>query len=298
MAKEVESDQAIIVPEGEQGSRSASGRKPTGKSRATEFRQKLIAWQQTPESMRPSFRALARELRTSHALLQHYLNNLEKWQAEEDWRRAREIRARAKAEGRPMTPWEEQQSRALDRRAMCLFIESAFEDSVKRYEREIERCIKDGKMPTPGYPRLLRMIASTRGGPAAQRATQRAQGVLQKYFSPEGQKAMREHLRKAPRLDRAVRKVPEARYHEIRLQKLVERFEQTGGVLLLDEGQVSYFVPEQSAVSRALVTELVNYRQELKQILELNTRKIDFVRVKSEICQRFPSVSLSLLEPH
>jgi hypothetical protein len=274
------------------------GRKHKEESRAAELRQRLIVWQETPESMRPPLRALARELRTSHALLQHYLINLGKWQAEEDWRCVREIRARAKAEGRQMTPWEEQQSRALDRRAMCLFIESVFEDSVKRYEREIERCIKDGKMPTPGYPKLLRMIASTRGGPAAQRATQRAQEVLQKYFSPEGQKAMREQVRKASRLDRAVPKVPEARYHEIRLQKLVERFEEIGGVLLLDEGQVRYFVPEQSAVSRALVTELVNYRKELKHILELNIAKVDFVRVKSEICQRFPSVSLSPLEPH
>ena len=140
------------------------GRKRKVDSRATELRQRLIVWQQTPESMRPALRALARELRTSHALLQHYLINLGKWQAEEDWRCVKEIRARANADGRPLTPWEEQQTRALDRRAVCLFIESSFENSVKRYEREIERCIKDGKMPTRGYPRLLRTIASVRGG--------------------------------------------------------------------------------------------------------------------------------------
>src|SRR5690348_15587791 len=96
------------------------GRKRKEESRSAEFRQRLIVWQQTPESMRPPLRALARELCTSHALLQHYLSNLAKWQAEEDWRLAKEISARADAECRPMTPWEAQQSRALDRRAVCL----------------------------------------------------------------------------------------------------------------------------------------------------------------------------------
>ena len=71
------------------------GRKRKQESRAAELRQRLIVWQQTPEPMRPPLRALARELRTSHALLQHYLINLGKWQAEEDWRCAKEIRARA-----------------------------------------------------------------------------------------------------------------------------------------------------------------------------------------------------------
>jgi len=240
------------------------GRKRKLDSRATEFRQRLVVWQQTPESMRPPLRALARELRTSHALLQHYLFNLGKWQAEEDWRCVKEIRAQASADGRPLTPWEERQTRALDRRAVCLFIESSFENSVKRYQREIERCIKDGKMPTPGYPKLLRMIASIRGGPAAQRATQRAQAVLQKYFSPEGAKAMREQVRKARRLDRAVPKVPQARYHQIRLQKLVERFEEMGGVLLLDDGQVRYFVPRETAASRLLLSELAHYHESLR----------------------------------
>lgn len=275
-----------------------SGRKPKNESRAAELRQTLIAWQQTPESIRPPLRALARELHSSHALLQHYLKNLEKWQAKEAWRRAGEIRARAKAEGRPMTPWEEQQSRALDRRGICLFIESAFEDSVKRYEGEIERCIKNGRMPGRGYPKLLRGIAAIRGGPAAERVAQQAQALLQKYFSPEGQKALREQLRKAPRPKRAVRKVPEAQYHEIRLQKLVERFEETGGVLLLDEGQVRYFVPRETAVSRVLQSELAHYHERLRQRLMELVGKVDFEKIKAEICQRFPSVSLSPLEPH
>jgi len=274
------------------------GRKHKEDSRATELRQRLIVWQQTPESIRQPLRVLARELRTSHALLQHYLSNLGKWQAEEDWRRAKQVRAQASAEGRPMTPWEEQQSSILDRRGMRLFIESSFENSVRRYEREIERCIKDGKMPTPGYPKLLRKITSIRGGPAAQRAAQRAQALLQKYFSPEGQKAIREQLRNTPRPKRVVHKVPEALYHEIRQQKLVERFEEIGGVLLLDEGQVRYFIPEETAVSRILVAELANCHDRLRQRLTELIGKVDFEKIKAEICQRFPSVSLSPLEAH
>jgi hypothetical protein len=274
--------------------REIRGRKPKRESRALEFRQRLIVWMQSPEASRPSLRELARELRTSHTLLQHHLNNLEKWRAKEDWRRANEIRTRASADGRPMSPWEELQSRALDRRALCRSIESALEDSVKRYEHEIERCINDGKMPAPGYPKLLRTIESIGGGLAAQRA----QVLLKRYFSPEGQKTTREQLRKAVRPDRAVRKVQEDRYRQIRLQKIVERFEEIGGVLLLEEGQIRYFVPEESAVSRALVSELVNYCEELKRVLELNPGKVDFGKVKALICQRFPAVSLSPLNSH
>lgn len=225
-------------------------------------------------------------------MLAHCLKGLGKWQAEGDWRRVREICARADAEARPITPCEEQQSHALDRRAVCLFIESSFEDSVKHYEREIERSIKDGKMPTRGYPKLLRMIASIRGGEAAQHA----QVLLQKYFSPEGQRAIQEQVRKVPRPNKSLPKVPKARYHEIRLQKLVERFEEIGGVLLLDEGQVRYFVPEQTAVSRILVAEIANYHDRLRQRFSELIGKVDFEKIKAEICQRFPTVSLNPLE--
>lgn len=274
------------------------GRKRKVDSRATEFRQKLVEWQQTPESLRPPLRALARELHTSHALLQHFLNSLGKWQAREDWRCVKEIRVRANAEGRPLTPWEEQQTRALDRRAVCLFIASSFENSVKRYQREIERYIKDGKMPTRGYPKLLRTIASVRGGPAAQRAAQRAREVLQKYFSPEGRQAVREQVRKARRLNGGVPKVPQVQYHEIRLEKLVERFQEIGGVLLLNGGQVAYFIPEETAVSRVLVAELAKYHDRLRQRLTELGGTVDFQRIKAEICQRFPACSLSPLERH
>lgn len=93
-------------------------------------------------------------------------------------------------------------------------------------------------------------------------------------------------------------KISKAQFHELRLQKLVERFEEIGGALLPDEGEVCYFIPEESALSRALVTELVKYRKELKGILELNPGKLDFAKVKAEICQRFPAISLTPLESH
>ena len=80
--------------------RAARGRKPRYESRAAEFRQRLIVWKQTPESMRLSLRALAADLGTSHQLLAHYLDGLERWRANEESKR---IRERAKAEGREMT---------------------------------------------------------------------------------------------------------------------------------------------------------------------------------------------------
>jgi len=76
------------------------GRNRKEDSRATELRQRLVVWQQTPESMRPSLRALARELGTTHQLLAHYSERIESWKASEQ---AKRIRARAEAEGREMT---------------------------------------------------------------------------------------------------------------------------------------------------------------------------------------------------
>src|ERR1700733_14477947 len=88
------------------------GRKPAQESRATEIRQTLIAWRQIRAAARLSLRALARQLGTSHQLLKHYLDGLEKWQFEERYRKATEesdqILARAIVEGRPMTLWEQQ----------------------------------------------------------------------------------------------------------------------------------------------------------------------------------------------
>ena len=80
---------------------NARGRKPKQESRAEEFRQRLIAWKQEPVRSRPSLRALARELGTSHQLLKQYLDGLEKWKRDKDLER---IRANAKAKGVRLTP--------------------------------------------------------------------------------------------------------------------------------------------------------------------------------------------------
>jgi hypothetical protein len=272
------------------------GRKKKQESRAAEFRERLIVWKQMPESSRPSLRALARELYTSHQMLAHCLYGLDKWQAEECWRRAKEVCARAKAENRPMTPWEANESHALDRRAMCLFMESALEDHVEKLECEIEQGIGDGKAPVSHVAKMLRMIVSIRGGAAVHRGAQRAQAVLLKYFSPEGRRAVEERVRNVARPKKAIPKLAEARYHEIRLQKLVERFEEIGGVLLFDERQVRYFVPEETAASRVLVTELAKYHDRLRQRLTELRGKVNFEETKAEICQRFPGVSLNPLE--
>src|ERR1017187_2425250 len=67
-----------------------SGRKPKLESRSAEFRERLVAWRQAPGVLRPSLRALAREVGTSHQLLKHYLDGLEKWQYKERHRKATE----------------------------------------------------------------------------------------------------------------------------------------------------------------------------------------------------------------
>jgi len=89
--------------------RPKAGRKAKGESRAEELRQRLIAWKEMPESQRPSLRSLAKELRTSHALLQYYLEGLERWRREKDLER---LRANAAAKGVKVTP-------ALERRYLA-----------------------------------------------------------------------------------------------------------------------------------------------------------------------------------
>jgi hypothetical protein len=140
------------------------GRKQKQESRATELRRKLIDWKQTPESSRPPLRALARELVTSHQLLNFYLKGLEKWQGEEYWRQAREIRARAIAEDRPLTQWEDQQARAYDRAGLHLTTGYMLRHSIKRMKKDSERgplCwhdIKALKMLAPKFPEAQELL--------------------------------------------------------------------------------------------------------------------------------------------
>jgi hypothetical protein len=236
------------------------------------------------------------ELKTSHQLLKHYLDGLEEWLAGEYWTRAKEIRATARAEGRAMTPSEAEEAIAFDRRALRLYLEATFADHVKSLERQVEESITNGKAPPIQISKMLKINAAIQGGRRAEQAAQRARALLQKYFSPEGQAAVRERLRKMPRPARAV--LSRAQRRELFLRKVLERFDEIGGALLLDEGEVRYFVPNQSALSQALVAHLVDYHDEVKRLLEANAGRVDFAKVKAVICQRFQGVSLSPLEPH
>jgi hypothetical protein len=76
------------------------GRKLKLQSRATEFRQRLIQWKQSPVSFRPSLRALAGDLATSHQLLSYFLSTLDEWRSERDLER---LRAQAKAKNLALT---------------------------------------------------------------------------------------------------------------------------------------------------------------------------------------------------
>jgi hypothetical protein len=120
-------------------SRPGSERKHAQESRATEFRRRLIEWKRIPETSRPSLRALAYELGTSHQLLGHYLKRWDQWQGKEYLRQAREIRARANAENRSLTPLEEQQAHACARAGVSALVHSLLLDDIKRMNKDSER---------------------------------------------------------------------------------------------------------------------------------------------------------------
>jgi hypothetical protein len=119
------------------------GRKPNRESRSAEFRRRLIAWKQIPESHRPSLRALACELGTSHQLLSHLLGGLEKWQEEERYReaknRCKEIRSRAEAEKRALSQAEKEQFRASDRASARALLGSILLNQIEKIKREATR---------------------------------------------------------------------------------------------------------------------------------------------------------------
>ena len=67
------------------------GRKPADESRAEELRERLVKWSYFPASARPSLRALAEALQTSHQLLSHLLVGLKGWEREKDLERCRVV---------------------------------------------------------------------------------------------------------------------------------------------------------------------------------------------------------------
>lgn len=119
------------------------GRKPKPESRGTEIRSRLAEWKRTPAFSRPSLRALARELGTSHQLLGHYQASLEKWQHKERYHEAKreseKICARASAEGRLMTKWEEQQVRDYGRAALRAMLAPMLLDQLERIRQDAKR---------------------------------------------------------------------------------------------------------------------------------------------------------------
>jgi hypothetical protein len=118
---------------------SHRGRRLALESRATEFRRRLIAWKLNSNSSRPSLRALASELGTSHQLLSFYLKHLEQWQGKEYWRKAREIRAIANAERRTLTQREDQQARGYERAAIRATTGYKLRDVIERMKKDSER---------------------------------------------------------------------------------------------------------------------------------------------------------------
>ena len=70
------------------------GRKPADRSRAAEICARLATWRQQPAEQRPSLRALAAELGTSHQMLSFHLKGLNDWQRREYFRKSQEIRAK------------------------------------------------------------------------------------------------------------------------------------------------------------------------------------------------------------
>lgn len=140
-------------------------------SRSAEFRQRIIAWNQTPESLRSSLRALARELGTSHQLLTHYMAGLQKWHLKEHYRKATEesdqIIARAILEDRPMTQWEEQRHYACTIAALRAKAISAMLDKLEDLKREARR--------GPLHPAQFKMVKifAKWGYPGAQELLQK-----------------------------------------------------------------------------------------------------------------------------
>jgi len=145
------------------------GRKPKQDSRADEIRARLMEWKEKPESARPSLRALASELHTSHQLLSHYLEGLDKWWCKELFRRSKEIQMRTEAEHRFPTPSEEQQIRYYGRAAIGMIATCAIEGTVKHLELDAKKNRLTpkqinmlGTLASKGHERARKILGSLR----------------------------------------------------------------------------------------------------------------------------------------
>jgi len=108
-------------------------------------------------------------------LLRHYLVGLAKWQCEERYRKAKkesdEICARAKAENRNLTFWEEQQVRACDRAHIQALVAPALLDTLEDIKREAKR----GPLDRAQFKTLK--IFAKQGFPGAQELLQKCSQV-------------------------------------------------------------------------------------------------------------------------
>lgn len=245
------------------------GRKPKQESRAVEIRQRLMLWKLEPELSRPSLRALSRQLGVSHQLLKHFLDGLDEWEFEERFRaanemaqkRAKDVRALAKAENRKMTM-----------RECC-------EAILIPGEFNRLRSIMDDAKRGPLYfdqIKILKLLA---------RQLPLAQEFLQKCSQQKGVR----------------RRTFEEDHPELRVHILISRFEERDGILWLDdEGRVLYFVPSNDAKIRALLTRLWKRRAEVKRIIEEQVTRLKeqgrYDEIKAKIYQHFPPSTLSPLD--
>ena len=99
---------------------------------------------------------------TSHQLLSFYLRSWDSWQRKEYQRKANEIRARAKAENRYMTPGEEAQVIAYERASFRSILESVLVDRL----RKLRLASKTGPL-SKGKLKMVSLFAR-RGFPIAQ----------------------------------------------------------------------------------------------------------------------------------
>jgi hypothetical protein len=91
---------------------------------------------QTPESRRVSLRALGAEMGCSHQLLSFYLRGWYAWRRREYKRKSAEIEARAKAERRELTPWEEAQISECRRMRFRCLLSAKVEEHLREMEAE------------------------------------------------------------------------------------------------------------------------------------------------------------------
>lgn len=118
------------------------GRKPAGASRATEIRERLLAWKETAERQRISLRKLAAEIGVSHQLLSFHLQRLHKWQMKEYDKKVYEITDRAKVENRPLTAEEMQRCIDHSRASLAILADHTASDMLS----ELRKVVKRGKL--------------------------------------------------------------------------------------------------------------------------------------------------------